>query len=416
MNPSLLVLLSGGLLAFWSLCSRGLKRSPFWISFAVGIVLVLLSLNYWVYSRDGWLGQVIRNEVLALAGFVLLILSRLVGGRSTLNGRRFLIITAVITLGATVAGSAFIPGDIRNDELSYDEGRQVLISMLHPGAGNYVEDIDDYVDDILEDETLDPEERAATIRALNDRIQAMESELALFESTREENAAQVAEIEALRSQVDAALKRAADAESRPDGKGQVIVTLNGEEVTRVRGFAAAVEPDAPIVRDFAVVLASKVPGSYYRDDGDKYAAGKNGVKQIIAIHNYISTEWKYVNDPVSIGSDYYSPAHRTIAAGLAGDCDDFSVLVSSAIEAVGGKTRIMGGSCSGGYHAWTEVYIGSKGAFNEAVQIISRTYPGRKVGYMTDIAGGYWLCLDWQLGEYSCGNDAHVLYQRLGGV
>ncbi len=82
---------------------------------------------------------------------------------------------------------------------------------------------------------------------LNQRIRGMEAELVLFESTREQNAAQTAEIEALRRQVDAALKRASDAESRPVGNGQVIVTLNGEEVTRVRGFAAAVKPGAPMV-------------------------------------------------------------------------------------------------------------------------------------------------------------------------
>jgi hypothetical protein len=319
-------------------------------------------------------------------------------------------------LGATAAASVLIPEGAGDEVLSYDEGRQVLLSMLHPGAGDYVEDIDDYVEDLLDDETLDPGERIATIEALNERILAMEAELVLFESTREQNAAQTAEIEALRRQVDAALKRASDAESRPVGNGQVIVTLNGEEVNRVRGFAAAVKPGAPMVRDFAVALASQAPGSYYRDGGDQYAAGKEGVKQIIAIHSYISAEWKYVNDPVKIGADYYSPAHRTIAAGLAGDCDDFSILVSSAIEAVGGKTRIMGGSCSGGNHAWPEVYIGNRSAFNEAMKVISRAYPGRTIEYTTDSAGGHWLCLDWDLGDYSCGKSAQVLYQRIGGV
>ncbi|MDT8298121.1 MAG: transglutaminase-like domain-containing protein, partial [Spirochaetaceae bacterium] len=301
-------------------------------------------------------------------------------------------------------------------DLSYIEGRDALVALLHPEAGDYVEDIDGFVDDLLDDQTLDPSDRKAQIRALNDRIRVMEAELALFEAARNRNAAQAAEIEALRNQVEIAMKRAADAESRPDGKGGIIVTLDGEEVRRVQSFQAAVRPEMPMVRDFAVTLASRSPGSYYRNDGDPYGVSREGMEQIIAIHSYISGEWKYVNDPASIGADYFSPAHRTIAAGLAGDCDDFSVLVSSAIEAVGGKTRIMGGSCSGGYHAWPEVYIGGSAAFSDAMKIISRAYPGRTIQYSTDAAGGHWLCLDWELGTYSCGGGARVLYQRIGGV
>jgi predicted transglutaminase-like cysteine proteinase len=354
--------------------------------------------------------------VLALAGYVLIIVSRLAAAKASLRVRPYLTSIGLLSLGSVVALSALIPADVVEADLSYTEGREALVALLHPQAGDYVEDVDDYVEDLLDDDTLDPEDRESEIRALNERIRVMEAELALFKATRDQNAAQAAEIEALRKQVEVAMKKAAEAESRPDGRGDIIVTLDGEEVRRVQGFAAAVRPAMPLVRDFAVALASSYPGSYYRNDGDPYGVSTEGMKQIIAIHSYISGEWKYVNDPTSIGADYYSPAHRTIAAGLAGDCDDFSVLVSSAIEAVGGKTRIMGGSCSGGYHAWPEVYIGNRAAFSNAMKVISRAYPGRTIQYMTDSSGGHWLCLDWQLGTYSCGDSPHVMYQRIGGV
>ncbi|MCK5737357.1 MAG: hypothetical protein KAH21_12805, partial [Spirochaetaceae bacterium] len=171
-------------------------------------------------------------------------------------------------------------------------------------------------------------------------------------------------------------------------------------------------PDIPMVRDFAAALASEHPGSYYREKnyGDS-SPGSIGVKQIITIHRYISSEWKYVNDPMFVNQDYYSPAHRTLAAGLAGDCDDYAVLMAASIEAVGGKTRIMAGSCAEGGHAWPEVYIGAKDAWKEALREIGLVYPGRTIQYLTDGSGKYWLTLDWQLGRYSCGSNAHVIYQ-----
>jgi hypothetical protein len=415
-GPSLLIIAAGLCTGIWAVLSAEFRRLPFWITFVFGVVLILLSLDYWGEHENNIISQFYRQDILALAGYTLLIISRLAAAKAYLSARRFLATVGLLSLGSVVALSALIPTDTVETDLSYIEGRDALIALLHPEAGDYIEDIDDFVDDLLDDKTLDPSGREAEIRALNERIQAMEAELALFEATRDQNAAQAAEIEALRNQVAIAMKRVAEAESRPDGNGGIIVTLDGEEVRRVQSFRAAVRPEMPMVRDFAVALASSFPGSYYRNDGDPYGVSFEGMKQIIAIHGYISGEWKYVNDPTSIGADYYSPAHRTIAAGLAGDCDDFSILVSSAIEAVGGKTRIMGGSCSGGYHAWPEVYIGSKAAFNDAMKIIAGAYPGRTIQYTTDTAGGHWLCLDWQLGTYSCGKSAHVLYQRIGGV
>lgn len=414
--PSVLVIGAGVLTGLWALMSAENRRLPFWLTLAAGTGLILASMDFWERAEGALLDRLTRKEILALAGYILVITSRFAARPVYLNTRRYLAAGALLTAVSAAALSALIPADIEEADLSYREGREALVALLHPDAGDYVEDIDGLVDDLLEDETLKPEDREAEIRALNERIRIMEAELALFQEAREQNATQAAEIEKLRRDVDAALKRAAEAESRPDGRGGVVVTLDGEEVRRVKGFGAAVRPDAPIVRDFAVALASSAPGSYYRGDGDRFAVGSDGMKQIIAIHGFISDEWKYVNDPASIGADFYSPAHRTVAAGLAGDCDDFAVLVSSAIEAVGGKTRIMGGSCAEGHHAWPEVYIGKGAAFNEAMKVVHRAYPGRTISYMTDSSGGHWLCLDWQLGIYSCGGSSRVLYQRIGGT
>jgi hypothetical protein len=372
-----------------------------------------LSLNYWGESDSR---SLFRNEALALTGFGLIILSRVVSRKAVLNLRLYTVFMVLLSTGAAAGLSALMSDSIDTAELSYSEGRDALKALLHPGAGNYIVDIDSYVNGLIVDDEKNLAEKEAEILALNTRIAAMESELSLFEAARKETESIRQENIALKAAVKAALDESNTARIRSDGNGEVTVVVNGEEIRRVIGFAGAVNPDLPMVRDFAAALASKTPGSYYRDDGDRWAAGPDGVKQIIGIHRYISGEWKYVNDPAQTVHDYNSPAHRTLAVGLAGDCDDYAILVSSSIEAIGGKTRIMGGGCSGGAHAWPEVYIGSRTAFNEAFAIISREYPGRKIQYSTDSIGGCWLPLDWQLGVYSCGENPEVIYQRIGGT
>ena len=102
--------------------------------------------------------------------------------------------------------------------------------------------------------------------------------------------------------------------------------------------------------------------------------------------------------------DFYSPADRTIAIGLAGDCDDFSTLNASCVEAIGGISRVMGGFCSAGGHAWAEVLIGTEEHWNYAVKEIRSFYnkPNMKLKPSIDANGLYWLPLDWVMGQKSC--------------
>ncbi len=404
-NPSLMVLAAGFCLTLWSLLTRGCKHPPYWITLAGGIGLI-----FWSLTSGAVTGNL--DAALALAGFGLIITGRITATRLTLNARRYYIGAGLLTLIAVVTVGALLPVENANADLSYVEGKAALTALLHPGAGEYIEDIDDYVEDLMEDETLDPAAREVEIIALNRRIAAMEAELVLFEEIREENTAKRREIAVLERRVKEAMDRVSDIESRPGESGDIIVKVDGKELQRVAVLEQAVRPDIPMVRDFAAVLASEHPGSYYR--GKTYgnpSPGSIGVKQIITIHRYISGNWKYVNDPMFVNQDYYSPAHRTLAAGLAGDCDDYAVLTAASIEAIGGKTRIMAGSCDEGGHAWPEVYIGARDAWNEAIRVIGSVYPGRTIQYLTDSSGEYWLTLDWQLGRYSCGGSAHVIYQ-----
>ncbi len=340
-NPSLAVSGSAFFLTLWSLTARGCKHSPYWFTLFAGIILVLVSLT----SAAGSAVFLLRDDALAITGLSVLIVSRISATQLWINPRRYYAAGSLITLISIAGISLLLPVGGAASELSYQEGKAALNALLHPGAGTYIENIDGYVEKLLEDEIL------------------------------------------------------------AEGKG-------GAALKPVSTFAQAVQPDLPIVRDFAAALAAETPGSYYRSSSyGNPSPGPIGVQQIITIHRYISGEWKYVNDPMFVDRDYYSPAGRTLEAGLAGDCDDFAILTAAAIEAIGGKTRIMGGSCAEGGHAWPEVYIGNRTAWKEALEVVGNAYPGRIIQSLSDSSGDYWLCLDWQLGIYSCGENPEVLYQ-----
>lgn len=106
----------------------------------------------------------------------------------------------------------------------------------------------------------------------------------------------------------------------------------------------AIKPTHPTVRTYAVQLARQFPGPYKTD-------------QVGAIWRHVKRNWRYVSDPR--GSEYFAPANETIEAGLAGDCDDFAILLASLIEAIGGSARIVVASGRTGNHAFCELYMGT---------------------------------------------------------
>ena len=167
--------------------------------------------------------------------------------------------------------------------------------------------------------------------------------------------------------------------------------------------------DNTVTRNFAVELASKSPGSY-------------NVGQIASIYDYIYKNWKYVSDPT--GKEYFSKASETIENNLSGDCDDFAILLSSCIEAIGGKTRIVFAQSSLGGHAYTEVRISNNeeeakkliqsiGNYINTMygQVLRSTYNYRK-----DADGTVWLNLDWDgpsPGAEYFASDKEVIFDTL---
>jgi len=115
--------------------------------------------------------------------------------------------------------------------------------------------------------------------------------------------------------------------------------------------------------------------------------GKYNIYQICALFDYTMENIQYISDPR--GSDYWATPDETLNIG-AGDCDDYSILLSSLIEAIGGTTRIYLTDT----HAFMAVYIGNDpDHIDSIVEAIGKYYGPVPVHYTTDEYGS-WLMLD----------------------
>jgi len=146
-----------------------------------------------------------------------------------------------------------------------------------------------------------------------------------------------------------------------------------------------------------------------RDEGLKLVGNKSGARridQISSIYNNMVGRWTYVDDWKGLEQFQYSNYTLTIGkdAGSSGkgDCDDFSILLASLIESIGGTPRIIlaYSPSLGEGHAYTEVYLGKADEQNgEAYRIIKwlkSEYNVENISYHKDLDNGdLWLNMDW---------------------
>jgi hypothetical protein len=156
-------------------------------------------------------------------------------------------------------------------------------------------------------------------------------------------------------------------------------------------YAQAIDYTNPTTRDYAVQLAALCPGEY-------------SICQICKIYDYLYKNWRYVNDPH--GLDYVSPASRTIQANLAGDCDDYAVLMAAMIAAIGGTPHIIIAWNNDVGHAYAEVFVGNEENLNAIAEWIRDYYRNfferlfginvvGPISYHKESSGDCWLNLDW---------------------
>ena len=132
-------------------------------------------------------------------------------------------------------------------------------------------------------------------------------------------------------------------------------------------------------------------------------SGDRTIRQICSVYDYMVGNWSYIPDTRGIEEFQYS--NKSLEYGIGkfsgqGDCDDFSILLASLIESIGGTSRIILAYGPMGGHAYTEVYLGkAEGTDNDADRMIKwlrAHYSVPEINAHTDLdTREVWLNLDW---------------------
>ena len=150
----------------------------------------------------------------------------------------------------------------------------------------------------------------------------------------------------------------------------------------------AIDDNSSAVRAFAV----KATTSYFRREQSKYE-GYRTLIQSFAVFKRINRNWNYVSDPVS--NEYFAKASES-AKLLAGDCDDYAIMMAAAIKSIGGVVRLV----STTDHLYPEILVGNKSHLEFINYLIKKIlFPiesaGQVVHYHKDELERIWLNLDY---------------------
>lgn len=166
-------------------------------------------------------------------------------------------------------------------------------------------------------------------------------------------------------------------------------------------FREAIDFTNPEVRDYAVNIAVK-----YFDEYSNSTFNRKTI-QYFSIFKEIRTHWRYVYDPAE--NEFYAHASETIRLLKAdgkfkGDCDDYSILTSSCIKAIGGRVRLVrtrvesNGRKVG--HVYPEVMVGNIKDLENINYLIHEVLfeaenKGQPIFFCKDPDGTVWLNFDY---------------------
>jgi hypothetical protein len=138
-----------------------------------------------------------------------------------------------------------------------------------------------------------------------------------------------------------------------------------------------------VVRNFSV----KHSLDYFKEYQGKYGM----LTRHLSLFKYINTNFNYVPDAQR--DEYFATAKETIQDGLAGDCDDHSILMASSLMSIGAKCRLV--VIEG--HMYPEMYVGDKKDFEVIQQAVVQLFDEQKVKniYYHENAGEYWINMDY---------------------
>lgn len=158
---------------------------------------------------------------------------------------------------------------------------------------------------------------------------------------------------------------------------------------RDRQLVDAIDYKNPKVRNFAVDAANE----YFKKEQKSRTDYPRILVQSFAVFKKINANWNYVSDPD--GEEYFATASESTQL-MAGDCDDYSVLMAAAIKSIGGKVRLT--FIKG--HIYPELYIGSEQELASIVPLLTgKLFPketrDKELNYYKDAKGHTWINLDY---------------------
>jgi hypothetical protein len=157
---------------------------------------------------------------------------------------------------------------------------------------------------------------------------------------------------------------------------------------RDRQLVDAIDLKNPLVRDFAVNAANE----FFKKEQKKHMDYERVIIQSLAVFKKINSNWNYVSDPDN--DEYFAKASESVKL-LAGDCDDYSILMAAAIKSIGGKVRLT--FIQG--HIYPELLIGSEADMQKMIPVITENLFKKEIdkplNYYKDSKGNIWINLDY---------------------
>jgi hypothetical protein len=135
-------------------------------------------------------------------------------------------------------------------------------------------------------------------------------------------------------------------------------TLDSESWSR-EDFDTKIERDNIIVREEVAKLNESSYGypsiALIASTFERLKNGDNKTNGFHYMNDPNGMNWAYANESIRVG--------RSAGYTMAGDCDDFAIVISALVESIGGTSRIVWGQD----HAFAEVYLGKDNAQNSDV-------------------------------------------------
>jgi hypothetical protein len=159
--------------------------------------------------------------------------------------------------------------------------------------------------------------------------------------------------------------------------------FEGPLARTVNSIGSKVDYRDSVVRNFAVSASLKFFDGFH----SKYGP----VVRAFSLFKEINSNFKYVSD--SERDEYFATPRETILNGLGGDCDDHTILMVSALKAIGVHARMV---LTEG-HLYPELLCGDEKNFEKINTAIMNLFSKEVKGniYYHEENGQFWLNLDY---------------------